>query len=444
MEIVLAEDNNHTIDMQSLMESVLARLSDNDPGKPVSLVTEAPAHFPSVAVNQKRTAKIIGDLLHKIIMWTSRQEVRIQAQIVPTSSLPNYASDNLRPDGDDSREGPWALLSITDQHAGFLPGEERNKIAFPSQEALAEITGSFKQLLDEEGGVLWVEALDAGGIQVWIALPLQPESQHAADVTRIRKTVDTRLQESDEQNTKVLVQAENDPLRGMLAENLIEGGYDVITVQRSGDVLPLVRREIPDLIVLDLQSRDPSAMDLALLLRGEPSLSDAPILFLTEVVGSGIGTRMDTVDFLVQPEGVHALLETVEQVLGSGLRSTGRIMVVEGDDELREEMLQTIQSQGYPVVEAHSAEEAFALAERVNLGLVLANAGLAQARDYWLVRQLRQLSEGIDIYLMTEGPPSVDPNLGLHKGVTGYGETGRLRELLARVDEEEKKQTEND
>jgi DNA-binding response OmpR family regulator len=311
-------------------------------------------------------------------------------------------------------------------------------------ENLDEVTESFRQSLDAEGGVLWFEALDAGGIQAWIALPLQPESQHAADVTRIRETVDTRLRESAEQSTKVLVQAENDPLRGMLAENLIEGGYDVVSVKQSEDVLPLARREIPDLIVLDLQSRDPSAMDLALLLRGEPKLSNAPILFLTEVVGSGIGTRMDTVDFLVQPEGAHALLETVNQVLGSGLRPAARIMVVEEDDTLREEMLQTIQSQGYPVVEARSAEEAFALAERVNLGVVLANAGLAQARDYWLVRQLRQLTEGIDIYLMTEGPPSIDPGLALHKGVKGYGETGRLRELLARVDEEDERQIEED
>jgi CheY-like chemotaxis protein len=178
-------------------------------------------------------------------------------------------------------------------------------------------------------------------------------------------------------------------------------------------------------------------MDLALILRGEKDFSATPILFLTEVTGPGIGRRMDTVDFLVQPQGANAILQTVDQVLRTGLRPAERIMVVEQEDELREEMLQTIQLQGYPVVEARNAEEALALAERVNIRVVLANYQLAQARDYWLVRQLRQLSEEIEIYLMTDGAHSLDDQIALRKGVTGYGDTGRLRELLARTEEDQ-------
>ncbi|MGD8633776.1 MAG: hypothetical protein PVF85_09425, partial [Anaerolineales bacterium] len=183
----MAETEGNSIDIQSLMESIIARLSTDESRKPVSVVAEAPAHFPSVAVDEKKIAVIIGDILLKIVEWTSREEVRIQAQIVPTSSLPEYATGELGSESRDGREGPWALLSITDQHAGFLPGDERNKIAFPTVEKLDEVTESFRQSLDAEGGVLWFEALDAGGIQAWIALPLQPESQHAADVTRIRE-----------------------------------------------------------------------------------------------------------------------------------------------------------------------------------------------------------------------------------------------------------------
>jgi DNA-binding response OmpR family regulator len=283
---------------------------------------------------------------------------------------------------------------------------------------------------------VWVELADSEGIQVWIALPLQAETHSDADLSRIRETVDTRLEAGADSTPKILLQAESEPLRGMLAENLIEGGYDVVSAQESVDVLRLARREIPDLIILDLQSRNPSAMDLALILRGERDFSTIPMLFLTEIAGPGIGRRMDTVDFLVQPQGADAILQTVDQVLRKGLRLAERIMVVEQDDGLREEMLQTIQAQGYPVVEARSAEEALALAERVDIRLVLANYNLAHARDYWLVRQLRQLSEQIEIYLMTEGAQSIDAQVALRKGVTGYGDTGRLRELLAKADEE--------
>jgi hypothetical protein len=61
-----------------------------------------------------------------------------------------------------------------------------------------------------------------------------------------------------------------------------------------------------------------------------------------------------------------------------------------------------------------------------------------------LVRQLRQLSEQIEIYLMTEGAQSIDAQVALRKGVTGYGDTGRLRELLAKADEDTNSPDEGD
>jgi DNA-binding NtrC family response regulator len=148
---------------------------------------------------------------------------------------------------------------------------------------------------------------------------------------------------------------------------------------------------------------------------------------------------MHTVDFIVQPEGANAILQTVDQVLSSQLRPAERIMVVEPDDTLREEMLKTIQAQGSPVVEARSPEEALALAERVKIKVVLAQARLAQERDFWLVRQLRQLSGEIEIYLMTEGEQAVDAGLAMRRGATGYGDTGRLGDLLTKVENHEKK-----
>ncbi len=62
---------------------------------------------------------------------------------------------------------------------------------------------------------------------------------------------------------------------------------------------------------------------------------------------------------------------------------------------------------------------------------------MAEARDYWLVRQLRQLSDEIQIYLMTEGTRSADRTSAFRRGISGYGDTGRLRELLARVEDDQ-------
>ncbi len=428
--------------LHSLLESMLSRLASEPIGKPVGLTTVSPAHFPPIAVNESVVTPLITDLVNRIMAFTNRQEVCVRSQIAQTGSLPFPLQEEDDGPG-DGREGPWALLTISDQHASLLSDDERRNISKSTRIRLGEYLGAAAQELSKEGGHLFLESLDPSGTQLWIALPLQSESQDEADVTRVRETIETRLQDSDDSSVKLLVQAESDELRSLLSQNLVEGGYYVIDVRSAAEVLPYARREMPDLIILDLQSRNPSAMDLALMLRGESGFSEIPILFLTEITGPGIGRRMDTVDFLVQPEGASAILQTVDQVLRTGLRVAGRIMVVEPDDDLREKMLSTIQAQGHPVVEARSAEEALALAERVSLGVVLAKANLAEARDYWLVRQLRQLSEDIEIYLMTEGAQSMDAIHPLRKGITGYGDTGRLGELLAKVEDEHGNQGKN-
>jgi DNA-binding response OmpR family regulator len=429
----LAEPEKSTSNLPIILEDLFARAIQDPTRKRVSLITEAPAHFPAVAVEAKRITSLLGELVENVLAWTMRQEILIQAYVVPTSSLPGQLDQS----GDPNQEGPWALISISDQHAPQLREEDRSEVMKPEHVEVQHTLEVLQQEIGRQGGDLWFETAEGEAIQIWVTLPLHADHSDRVDVERIKDTIDSRLSESPQTTAKLLVQAESDELRGRLVESLIEGGYDVISTRRSSEVFSLARREVPGLFILDLQSRAPGAMDLAIMLQGDPQFSRLPILFLTEIAGPGIGRRMDTVDFIIQPEGSHAILHTVNQVLQKGLQPAQRIMVVESDDSLREQMLQTIQGQGYPVVEARSAEEALALAERLNLGVILAQARLAEERDFWLVRQLRQLSEEIEIYLMTEGDQSVDARLALRKGATGYGDTGRLRELLARVEDDE-------
>jgi len=48
---------------------------------------------------------------------------------------------------------------------------------------------------------------------------------------------------------------------------------------------------------------------------------------------------MGTIDFLVRSVGTGALLNTINTVLHSGLSPTSRVMIIEPDDALRENMV---------------------------------------------------------------------------------------------------------
>lgn len=142
---------------------------------------------------------------------------------------------------------------------------------------------------------------------------------------------------------------------------------------------------------------------------------------------------MGTVDFLVRPVGTGAVLSTVKAVLGAGLSPRSRLLVVEPDEVARENIVMMIQAHGFRVAIAAGAEEALALAERVEPSLVLVNASLAQERDYWLLRGLKRISPDTEIFVMADALSDEEGRAAVTRGASGYSETGRLRELLDRV-----------
>jgi DNA-binding NarL/FixJ family response regulator len=73
------------------------------------------------------------------------------------------------------------------------------------------------------------------------------------------------------------------------------------------------------------------------------------------------------------------------------------------------------------------------MAERIQPGLVLVNARLAQERDYWLLRGLRQQSEDTAIFILAEALSEAEGEAAVRRGASGYTETGKLNDLLNRV-----------
>ena len=107
--------------------------------------------------------------------------------------------------------------------------------------------------------------------------------------------------------------------------------------------------------------------------------------------------------------------------------------MVEPDSALRENMIVMLQQQSFRVTEAAGAEEALVLAERLEPAVVLVNSQVAEARDYWLMRRLRRLSEAMQIMVMAEAMSEAAGRAAMRRGASGFGETGKLPDLLAQV-----------
>ena len=423
----MVQDSQSAVQLQAVIEKAIAKVSELDIARPVAIVAEFPAHLPPVFAEEAAIVGALAEVLESLLSRTRRQEVRIRAQVAPAGPS-RVEFQNLPPDAPASpSSGPWALISISDLEAPESEAVEER----PDQDEPLNLKGC-QEAIRPFRGIAWSEQTAEPGWRVWIALPLGNGGLVELDLARIQQALQARAAEGSPGT--LLLHVVDTSLRTTLSQLLQREGYQVVEAGKTSEVLGMARAVRPDLIILDLQARIPSALEVALLLLKDRDLRATPVLFLTEVAEAGAARRVGVVDFLPRPEGTGAILRTIQAMLRTGLKPATRVMVVEADDALREQLLLRIQAQGHPVAEARSPEEALALAERVPIGVVLANARLAQERDYWLLRQLKALRQEIDVYVMAEALSEEEARTVIRRGAAGVSQTGKLPDLLKRED----------
>jgi CheY-like chemotaxis protein len=432
VEVALVEDELGGIYLQTLIDEVIHGMDPFIGDRPVAVIAAFPAHFPQIAGERTVLQRVLSSLLVHIVFGTSGEEVRVRAQLMP-ANLIRIPVEML---GDESSEraSPLALISISEQEkAGEAAGVDQVQSDTPRDSQTYLTYEQCQEAVLQAGGYLWREQISPETQTIWIALPLKTVTHAGTDVSQLKKAVATHLPQRGDTDQLILMYLVEESLRRQLTGELVEVGYRVDECLDATELLAQAKGVQPDLIILDLQARDPGAFDLARIIKQDTTMGRIPILFLTTFPDAEGELRIDTASFLIQSQGTGAMLATVQAALSSGIMPASRVLVAEPNDALREQMILRIQAQGHPVVEASSAEEALALAERTRFGLVLANATLAQGRDYWLIRQLKSISPDLKILVVAERLSEKDGRAALLRGASGFGDTGRLSDLLKKL-----------
>jgi two-component system response regulator VicR len=97
-------------------------------------------------------------------------------------------------------------------------------------------------------------------------------------------------------------------------------GYNVIGANGGIEGLETVRREVPDLILLDLMMPDMDGWEVYQQIKADPGLREIPVIVVTakaqsidKVLGLHIAKGDD---YIPKPFGPQELLESVEKLLG--------------------------------------------------------------------------------------------------------------------------------
>src|SRR3712207_3559202 len=111
---------------------------------------------------------------------------------------------------------------------------------------------------------------------------------------------------------RIVVADDEADIRRLIAFTLRRRQHTILEASAGDTALELIRRELPDLVVLEVMMPGLSGHEVARALREEPATANVPIVMLS-AKGQGYevesGLRSGATTYLVKPFAPHALAD---------------------------------------------------------------------------------------------------------------------------------------
>lgn len=120
------------------------------------------------------------------------------------------------------------------------------------------------------------------------------------------------------QRKRVLVVDDERDLTELISFNLQRNGYEVLVANSGTDALETARRELPDLLVLDLMLPGIDGTEVTRRLKSDPRTEAIPIIMLTakgEETDIVVGLTLGADDYVTKPFSMKVLLARLATVL---------------------------------------------------------------------------------------------------------------------------------
>jgi len=117
---------------------------------------------------------------------------------------------------------------------------------------------------------------------------------------------------------KILIIDDEPDILEILRYNLSKENYQVFTAQQGEEGLELARKELPDLIILDIMLPETDGIELCRRLREKPEFSHTLIIFLTargEAYSEIAGFEVGADDYITKPVKPRVLVSRIKALL---------------------------------------------------------------------------------------------------------------------------------
>jgi signal transduction histidine kinase/CheY-like chemotaxis protein/ligand-binding sensor domain-containing protein len=319
--------------------------------KGLRLEKQVAADLPTVTGDRDRLIQVVINLISNAVKFTDAGAITCRAE----------------------RRAGEVVVSVTDTGVGIAPADqpkvfERFKQVGDTLTDKPKGTGLglpiCKEIVEHHGGRIWVESAIGRGSTFAFSLPVTPEQlelapaagapvELAALIRQLREQVIVTTPRTTERKPRLLVVDDEANIRELLSQELTEAGYDVRLASNGRDAVAQVRRERPDLILLDVMMPEMNGFDVAAVLKNDPQTMDIPIIILSIVQDRDRGFRLGIDRYLTKPIDTDLLFREVGTLIEQK-KSHKRVLVVDEDASTVRTLSDVLTARGYSVIEARN------------------------------------------------------------------------------------------
>ncbi len=379
--------NMQPISMKEIIERATAATSSLFENKPFKLALEIEDELPAIIGDHDRLLQVVINLISNSSKFTDQGGITVRARRSNTNVLVSITDTGMGIAESDYEKVFEQFVQVGDTLTNKPKG---TGLGLPI----------CKQIVEHHGGKIWVESVLGKGSTFSFTLPISKQALEGEKVSgefvrivdvnalvgKLKAHIASATLSQPIGKKTVLVVDDDASIRELLRQELEGEGYGVREAKDGREALTSVKREKPDLIILDVMMPELSGFDVAAVLRNDPETLNIPIVILSVMQDKQRGYRLGVDRYFTKPTDTKVLLDEIGSLLVQG-GTKKKVLVVDEDTATVKTLTDALQSQGYAVTAAYSGQDGIDKAVADQPDMVIARSALSE--KYNLVKTLR-------------------------------------------------------
>ena len=348
--------------------------------KGLRLVKDIEDGLPEIIGDRDRLMQVIINLISNAVKFTDKGSVTCRAK----------------------RDGDQIVVSVIDKGMGIAK-EDQQKVFEKFKQVGNVLTDKpigtglglpiCKQIIEHHGGKIWVESELGKGSAFSFSLPVRCKtgvSMESIDkdifIRQLREHIAAEPRQQAVSGKTILAVDDDPNIREFLRQELEAAGYRVNEASDGIEAIDMIKKERPDLILLDIMMPKMSGFDVAAVIKNDPATMDIPIIVLSIVEDKERGYRIGIDRYLTKPVNTDELLREIEMLISSGV-SKKKVLVVDEDEAAIKTLSEALEAKGYHVSSVCNGNECIDRAKDEKPDIIIMNSIISERDD--IVKTLR-------------------------------------------------------